>query len=139
MKKNVWDEHVRASLSTSDRPLGWAWFIGVPEGRNHYYQLCMAANREDREDWASFTWKSADIIHPQELLAVKREMDPVVFAQEYEGSFVNFMGRAYYQFDSEKNAVARFEYDPTLPLIFCFDFNVAPGVCAIAIDQKLLS
>lgn len=139
MKKSVWEEHVRGCLSTVDRPPGWAWFIGVPEGRNHYYKLCMDAKREDRPEWASFTWHSADIIHPQELMSVRNEMDPVIFAQEYEGSFVNFMGRAYYQFNLEKNASRRFEYDPGLPLIFCFDFNIAPGVCAIVQEQSTMT
>ena len=32
MKPDVWNLHVRPSLSDRN---GWAWFIGVPEGRNH--------------------------------------------------------------------------------------------------------
>ena len=39
MKPSVWGEHLRPALS--DR-LGWCDFIGVPEGRNHYYDLYKA-------------------------------------------------------------------------------------------------
>lgn len=46
MKEQVWKEHVRPALS--DRG-GWAWFVGVPEGRNHYYDLHTRAQSHFRE------------------------------------------------------------------------------------------
>ncbi len=137
MKEEVWAEHVRPALSTSDRPPGWGWFIGVPEGRNHYYQLCKEAERKDRPDWASFNWPSSDIIESAEIAVARNEMDPLIYSQEYEGSFVSFMGRAYHQFDRDIHAIHRLHYDPTLPLIFCFDFNVSPGVAVVLQEQEL--
>ena len=42
MKAHAWGANVRPALS--DR-LGWCDLIGVPEGRNHYYDLHVSASR----------------------------------------------------------------------------------------------
>lgn len=139
MKKETWTEHIRPALSTPDR-LGWAWLIGVPEGRNHYYERAKEAMAlHDREtswedSWAYFHWFSSDILSPYEISAAMRDLDELTYRQEYEGSFINFTGRAYYNFTREANANRRVEYDPELDLVFCFDFNVSPGT-ATAIQE----
>ena len=141
MKKETWPEHVRPSLS--DR-LGWCDFIGVPEGRNHYFQLFEDAKVFKDEalrdglppEWDVFWWPSADILPASEIEAAKRHLDELTFAQEYEASFVNFTGQAYHAFDEAKHC-GRLEYAPTRPLLFCFDFNVAPGVAAVIQEQQL--
>jgi len=138
MKADVWDKHVRPALSTINRP-GWAWFIGVPEGRNHYFQLWKNIELPERTDsWAGFTWFTADI-NPEEAEAAKKELDLLTYQQEYEGSFVSFEGRCYYAFDPELNVTPknkRLHYDPDLPLILVFDFNSKPGVLGVVQEQK---
>ena len=99
-------------------------------------ELDMGAKADVTGEWGSFHWKSADILPPSEIEAAKRDLDPLSYEQEYEASFVNFTGRAYYVFDSRRHC-ARLEYDPTQPLALCFDFNVAPGVAAVAQEQVL--
>ena len=133
MKPGVWGENVRPMLS--DR-LGWCWLIGVPEGRNHYYTLNQYALSGDDPDWHSYTWPSADILPKSEVEAARRQLDELVFAQEYEASFVNFEGRAYYPFTTATHC-APLKYDPHRDLIFCFDFNVAPGVAVVCQEQIL--
>ena len=128
MKPNVWSENVRPALSTPDRH-GWAWLIGVPEGRNHYYEIATTAPTVD--DWDLFSWPSSDILDAGEIESAKRELDELTFQQEYEASFLNFAGRAYYAFDREVHAVDALPYDPRRPLILCFDFNVEPGIAAV--------
>jgi hypothetical protein len=132
MKEKAWMEHVRPALS--DRR-GWCDFIGVPEGWNHYKELCDYAQREDTPDWAHFHWISADILPAEEIEAAKAELDELVYRQEYEGSFENFSGRAYYNFQRSDHC-ANLEYNPKAPLIFCFDFNVEPGVAAVAQEKE---
>lgn len=131
MKEKAWVENVRPALS--DRR-GWCWFIGVPEGRNHYYDLYKKAKADQTGEWGDFHWKSADILDPKEIEAAKRDLDEMTYLQEYEGSFLSFEGRVYYSFD-ENNNTARIKYNPKAPLIFCFDFNVSPGTAAI-IQEK---
>jgi hypothetical protein len=141
MKKQTWGAHVRPALS--DR-LGWCMFIGVPEGRNHYYDLVEEARTDEQECeregksslWGTYHWVSADILDPSEVEAAKRDLDELTFKQEYEGSFVYFQGRVYYPFDREKHC-RRLTYDPDRPIAFCFDFNVAPGIAVICQEQEL--
>jgi hypothetical protein len=133
-KETVWAQHVRPALSTLNRP-GWADLIGVPEGRNHYFQLTKDA--ENREDWDVFTWHTSEI-NPDEAEAARGDVDALTYSQEYEGAFVSFQGMAYYAFDAELNCPPdgeRIMYNPTLPLIFCHDFNRIPGNCLIAQEQ----
>lgn len=127
MKKEAWGQNVRPALS--DRT-GWCWLIGVPEGRNHYYDLDKAAKADEHGEWDSFHWISADILPASEIAAAKRDLDELTYKQEYEASFISFEGQCYYVFD-ERYHCARILYNPKAPLILCMDFNVAPGVAAI--------
>ncbi len=133
MKPEVWEENIRPALSTLGRP-GWAWLIGVPEGRNHYYDRYRHARDSGDPMWSSHTWKSAEVIDPEELAQAKRDMDELTYLQEYEASFVNFEGRAYYSF-GDHNLFEELIYDENAPLIFCFDFNTSPGVAAVVQEQ----
>jgi hypothetical protein len=133
MKPQAWGAHVRPALS--DRR-GWCWLIGVPEGRNHYYDTYRGAQEDTSGEWETFHWKSAEILPAEEVEAAKQDLDELTYLQEYEASFVNFQGRAYYAF-SEETHCAPLAYDPAAPLIFCFDFNVAPGVAAVCQEQEL--
>lgn len=131
MKSKAWSENVRPALA--DR-LGFCYFVGVPEGRNHYYDLYEQA-RAGRDGWAAFTWPSSDILPAAEIEAARNDLDELTFRQEFEASFVNFQGRAYHSF-GEAN-IAPVSYDPAQPLALCFDFNVEPGVCVAAQELQL--
>ena len=133
MKPGAWGENVRPALS--DRK-GWCWLIGVPEGRNHYYDLWKYAKSGVDPEWDGFHWFSRDILDEAEVEAARRQLDQLVFEQEYEGSFVNFEGRCYYAFQ-EATHCAPLVYNPAAPLNLCFDFNVEPGVCAVVQEQTL--
>lgn len=133
MKPEAWGANVRPALA--DRR-GWAWLIGVPEGRNHYYDLYKYAISGVDPDWSGYTWPSADILPADEVEAARRQMDPLTFQQEFEASFVNFVGRAYYPF-LEATHCRPLTYDPKRTISFCFDFNVDPGVAVVVQEQTL--
>lgn len=133
MRADAWGKHVRPALSTPGRP-GWAMFIGVPEGRNHFYELISMANIAP-QDWGVFHWPSWEVLDPAEIEAAKRDLDELTFRQEYGGEFVSFEGRAYYAYDEKLHAGAELEYNPHEPLDLCFDFNVEPGVAIITQEQ----
>jgi hypothetical protein len=129
-KSTVWAENIRPALSTIGRP-GWADLIGVPEGKNHYFQL--VEDVVDKEDWDIFSWRTADI-NPEEAEAARGDMDTLTYEQEYGGEFVSFKGKTYYSFNDELNCPPKGErilYNPDYPLYFCFDFNRIPGNCCI--------
>ena len=134
MRENIWKDNIRPALSTIGRP-GWAWFIGVPEGRNHYYRLARRAQGKKIKDWGYYHWSAADILDPDELEALKQDLDPFTYQQEIEGSFLNFQGRAYYPFTAETHANESFSYMPEKDLVFCFDFNIKPGIAGVLQEQ----
>lgn len=136
MKPQTWSDHIRPAMT--DRR-GWVWFTGVPEGRNHYYDLYEQARKlkaSGDNDWDTFHWVTADIQSAEEIAKAQRDMDELSYQQEYEASFVNFQGRAYYPF-SEHLHCAPLTYNPRAPLIFMFDFNVAPGVACVGQEMTL--
>lgn len=139
MKEQAWGANVRPALS--DRR-GWCDLIGVPEGRNHYYDRYTAAVAEMKErgplsDWGAFAWHSADILPPEEIAAAKHDLDELTYSQEYEASFVNFEGRAYYAFTDANTEKLRERYNPHGTLVVCLDFNVSPGVAVVAQEMAL--
>ena len=138
MKPHVWEAHIRPALS--DRQ-GWCDFVGVPEGRNHYYDLHTYAKSQMMEkgsesEWGAYHWVSSLILPEKEINAAKQMMDELTFQQEYEASFVNFQGQAYHAY-SEDNQTSEIYYNPDDPINFCFDFNVSPGVAVITQEQLL--
>lgn len=141
MHEETWPEHVRPALSDRN---GTCDFIGVPEGRNHYYELYNKAKSRNAEtlrlglmpEWDTFWWISADILPPSEIRAAREDLDELTYQQEYEASFVNFSGRAYYPF-LEQTHCRPLPYDEWGDLILMFDFNTAPGVAVVAQEMIL--
>lgn len=140
-KKDVWYSHVRPALFTRGRQPGWAHFTGVPEGYNHLKELVDTAMADETGAWEYFHWISADILPKEEIEAARRDLDKYTFMQEYEASFVNFMGRVYYTFD--RNVHCRGAIGPQTrdksDLHFCFDFNVSPGVAMVCQERNIVT
>jgi len=84
MKPEVWHEIVQPSLA--DR-LGWALFIGTPQGINLFSELYYrAANLMSNKDadWyaARFTCQDTDALAHSEVERMRKEMSETVFARE---------------------------------------------------------
>ena len=84
MKPEVWEQIIRPTLTDVK---GHALFIGTPDGKNHFYDLFVAADKDD--EWKSFSYTSMDnpTLDPKEILAAKRTLTSTNFKQEYEASF----------------------------------------------------
>lgn len=133
VKQEAWGENIRPTLSDRN---GWCWLIGVPEGRGAYHEMYQYATSGVDPEWDGFSWISADILPEKEIASARRTLDPLVFQQEYEASFVTFEGRAYHTFDSRLHCKQlKYNYGTTLNVML--DFNVEPGVAAIAQEQTL--
>lgn len=136
VKAKAWPENIRPALS--DRG-GGCDFIGVPEGRNHYYDMWMEAKADmlnPSGEWGAYTWTSEDVLplygRAAEIESAKKHLDKLIYEQEYLASFVNFTGMAYYNYDEQVH-LGRYRqwYNPKRPLILAFDFNVSPGICCV--------
>lgn len=134
-KPGSWERSLRPALSTPGRP-GWCWFVGKPKGRNHFWELWNKANKDKTGRWSTHHWSAEDILDEEEIQSLRDDLDPLSYAQEVRADFVNFEGRAYYDFDRGLHAGDNLRYDPRDDLIFAFDFNRAPGVCAILQEME---
>lgn len=132
----AWNEVIRQTLANTR---GSADFASSTYGRNQFYDFYGRGVSGDAEwgDWSSFHYTTAQggMVALEEIEAARYELDELTYQQEYEASFVNFAGRVYYCF-TEQN-YARLTYDPDDDLVFCFDFNVSPGVAVVIQEQFL--
>lgn len=134
-KPMAFEQSLRPALSTRGRP-GWAILGGKPAGRNHFYRLWSEAKSGLRKGYEAFHWTAAAVMDPAELEAARAELDPRSFEQEYEASFLTQTGRVCYRWDESVN-VRPLQYNPSLPLVVCFDFNVSPGAAVVLQEQSL--
>jgi len=128
MDPETWPMVVRPMLS--DRK-GCAFFISTPTGLNHFYELYILA--KSRSDWEAFHFRTEDggYIAPDELAALKAEMDGKRFAQEFLASFETLQTRVYCAFDRERN-VTELELLPDAPVLVGMDFNINPMAAIVA-------
>lgn len=135
MKEDVWTEHVEPALRDTR---GWCWFIGVPEGKNHFYELSIQARNGTKSNWMDYSWHSSEAMHPEEIAEVKKHLDPRTFRQEYEGSFESYEGNIYCYYDADFHCVNR-NLIYGLPLFVACDFNVTPCIWEIGQDRPDLT
>lgn len=139
LKETAFTQHIYPILSDEK---GFGIFDGVPEGRNHYYDLVLKACSDaipetvtekgafcSNGEWAYYSWYSSDVLDPAIIAQAKLDLDEKTFQQEYEGSFVDFAGLAYYSF-GEHN-LRKCIYDKTLRISIGMDFNVSPMTAVI--------
>ena len=126
MPYRVWSEVIRPALS--DR-LGWALFIGTPQGKNALWDLW--ENGRADPDWFTAMYRASEtgIIDPVELEAAAREMSPEEYEQEFECSFTAAIRGAYFgglMGDAEREGrITRVPRDPTLPVHTAWDLGMS--------------
>ena len=132
MKPSVWNENVRPALTDTR---GWCWLIGVPGGKNHYYELSQYALHSGDPEWADYNWFTSDVLDPDEVNKERDRLDERTFRQEYEGSFESYEGRAYSYYDSDKHRKVQ-SFDSRLPVRISCDFNLDPCVWVLGQDRS---
>ena len=152
-KPGFWAEHVRPCFSDTARTvmvndkkngidsiqLGFCLLDGVPEGRNHYYDLALRAcdgvipeteagvgQFKDNGIWAYYHWFSSDVLPQDEIEEAKQDLDERTFKQEYQGEFVSFDGALYYNFSQKNVSDVLAQYNPEKPIYLSCDFNKSP-------------
>jgi hypothetical protein len=128
MDYDSWLSVIRPMLA--DRR-GCAFFIGTPRSYDHFYDLYMAA--KSLENWAPFQFRTDEggYVPPDELAALRTEMDAKTYAQEFQASFETLQNRVYYGFDRELN-VTNLQPLPNADLLIGMDFNCDPMTAVIA-------
>jgi len=120
----LWSQVLRPALS--DRR-GGATFIGTPNGKNVFWELYRDAPA--LPDWSRFLYTAdkTQIIHPDELLALRREMDADSYRQEYLCDFDAAIRGAYWGAEmraaSEEGRIGAVPYDPQLEVHTAWDLG----------------
>ena len=135
IKEKAVNENIMPALDTENptRPgyLAWCWFLGVPDGLNHYYDMCMNAESGKTPDAKVFHWKSADILSEKVIAAAKARMSLKQYKQEYEASFETATGKIYEDY-SKANHTSR-TIKPHEQLLWMHDQNYTPLSSAIGV------
>ena len=103
IKSGAWESNIFPALNTVDprQPdyRAWCWLFGVPDGLNHYYDLCQEAEKPDSE-FRVYHWKSSDILPADIIDTARRTLSPKQFKQEFEASFETATGKIYEDYGS---------------------------------------
>lgn len=126
----TWSEVLLPTLLTSH---GRALITGTPKSFNHLHKLWALGQPGGMPGWKSWQFKTADAPHisPQELENHRRQMDARSYKQEYEASFENMGGRAYYEFSREAHVRPSVTVAPSIPMCISFDFNLHPATAVL--------
>lgn len=99
IKSEAWEANILPALNTVS-PLdpdhrAWCWLLGVPDGLNHYYDLCEKAKAGIDKNFRVYHWKSSEILPAEDIALMKSIMSERQFKQEWEASFETAGGRIY--------------------------------------------
>lgn len=138
VKADAWEANILPALNTVNptRPdyRAWCWLLGVPDGLNHYYDLCQQAETGQDPNFKVFHWKSAEILPPDVMDAMKRAMSEKQFKQEFEASFETAGGRIYENYSTANTTTAAIE--PHEQLMWMHDQNFTPLSSAIGVRRN---
>lgn len=137
VKSTAWEANILPALNTVN-PMdpeyrAWCWLLGVPDGLNHYYDLCSAAETGENPDFAVFHWMSAEILPPDVISAMKRAMSAKQFRQEFEASFETATGRIYEDYSKANHTTERIQ--PHEQLLWMHDQNYTPLSSAVGVRR----
>lgn len=128
VKPDAWEANILPALNTVNPTepdyRAWCWLLGVPDGLNHYYDLCLKAEQGDDPNFKVFHWKSSEILPPDVIDAMRRAMSPRQFRQEFEASFETSSGRIYEDYSAANYTTEAIK--PHEQLCWFHDFNFTP-------------
>lgn len=137
LRADAWGDNIYPALNTVNptRPdhRAFCWLLGVPDGLNHYYDLCQKAETGVDKDYKVFHWKSSEILPPDVIEAARKTLSARQFKQEYEASFETASGRIYEDY-SKANHTDEVIY-PHEQLLWHHDFNYTPMSSGVAVRR----
>lgn len=138
VKPEAWEANILPALNTVN-PLdpdyrAWCWLLGVPDGLNHYYDLCEAAQTKGDPNFKVFHWKSAEILPPDVIEAMKRAMSEKQYRQEFEASFETASGRIYEDYSTANHTTEQIQ--PHEQLLWFHDFNFTPMSSGVGVRRE---
>ncbi|MEG2376833.1 MAG: terminase family protein [Clostridia bacterium] len=134
VKADSWEANIYPALNTVNptRPnyRAWCWLLGVPDGLNHYYDLCQKADAGVSDDYKVFHWMTAEIF-PEMAAEARKIMSKKQYNQEFEASFETANGKIYEDYSKENYTNATIE--PHEQLHWMHDQNFTPLSSSVAV------
>lgn len=138
LKGGAWQENILPALNTVNPTdpdyRAWCWLLGVPDGLNHYYDLCMKAEAGSDPNFRVFHWKSSEILPDDVIVAMKRAMSLKQFRQEFEASFETASGKIYDDYGKANHTTETIQAHEQL--MWMHDQNYTPLSSAIGVRRN---
>ncbi len=135
IKADAWQYNIYPALNTVDprNPdyRAWSWLLGVPDGLNHYYDLCEES--EGNDQFEVYHWTTAEVF-PEMAAEAKKVLSTKQYNQEFNASFETATGRIYEDY-SKDNYTDR-EIQPHEQLLWMHDQNFTPLSSSIGVRDK---
>ncbi|RPI19049.1 MAG: hypothetical protein EHM58_03280 [Ignavibacteriae bacterium] len=113
---------------------GWCIKEGRPFGKNHFFDDFLKGKMRHK-GWASYHWKSEDILTPGQIERAKENLSRIDYEREYEASFETGNQKPYYGFCELNNK--RYELNENLPVIVTCDFNATVKPMSWVVGQRV--
>lgn len=122
---NAWSTVIRPAIA--DRQ-GRATFIGTPKGRNEFWEIFDAAQRDPNWYTAMHKASETSLLPQEELDAALKTMGEDRYEQEFECSFEAAIAGSYYGTEmkraTEENRLTTVPYDRSLGVVTAWDLGV---------------
>lgn len=136
IKSEAWESNIYPALNTINPTnpdyRAWCWCLGVPDGLNHYYDLCEISETDDSGMFKVFHWMTEEIF-PEMAEEAKKVMSAKQYNQEFRASFETANGRIYE--DYSKLNYTNEEIKEHEQLLWHHDFNYTPMSSGIAVKR----
>ena len=134
IKGEAWEANIYPALNTVNplRPdyRAWCWCLGVPDGLNHYYDLCEIAKTGVNALFKVFHWMTEEIF-PEMAEEAKQVMSAKQYNQEFRASFETANGKIYEDYSPKNHTTEVIKEHEQL--LWHHDFNYTPMSSAIAV------
>lgn len=136
MASKTFPEVIRPALS--DR-LGWAFFIGTPNGKNQFWDVCKTSLTEDGWFFAEHKASQTGIIPQGELELARKTMTQDEYDQEFECSFEASVKGAVFATEirraEEEGRILKFPYEKEIPVDTYWDLGVGDSTAIWFVQQ----
>jgi hypothetical protein len=137
IKAEAWEANIYPALNTVNptRPdyRAWCWCLGVPDGLNHYYELCELAKTDDSGMFEVFHWMTEEIF-PEMAAEALKVMSYKQYNQEFRASFETATGRIYDKYGDDN--LTNETILPHEQLMWMHDQNYTPLSSSIGVRRN---
>lgn len=137
IKAEAWEANIYPALNTVNPTQpdyrAWCWCLGVPDGLNHYYELCELAKTDDSGMFEVFHWMTEEIF-PEMAAEALKVMSDKQYNQEFRASFETATGRIYDKYGDDN--LTNETILPHEQLMWMHDQNYTPLSSSIGVRRN---